>query len=161
MPTSTRPPLLLNFPHHSLHRHEPGVGPAATAILRAISKHLKMPKISTNAYFVDDVRAASAPNAETGDAAAFEARRRDGLWGYHGRCLCVDECRSALVCAVSLFRVRGTGKSQSHAIVLSVCVCAFSRTIYGHKEVPHQLSFREASGNPVVRKAAYARAPRR
>ena len=84
---------------------------------------------------VDDVRAALAPNAETGGAAAFEARRRDGLWGYAGRCLRVDECRSALVCSVSLFRVRGTGKSQSHAIVLSVCVCAFSSTIFGHKEV--------------------------
>ena len=34
---------------------------------------------------VDDVRATLAPNAETGGAAAFEARRRDGLWGYHGR----------------------------------------------------------------------------
>ena len=40
--------------------------------------------------------------------------------GVSGRCLCVDECRIALVCDVRLFRVRGTGKSQSHAIVLSV-----------------------------------------
>ena len=31
---------------------------------------------------VDIVRAALAPNVETGGAAAFEARRRDGLWGY-------------------------------------------------------------------------------
>ena len=111
-----------------------------TAILRAILKHLKMPKIPSEAY---SLTMCVQPSRRMWRRAVQLLTRLDGAtvcWGYHGRCLWVDECRSALVCSVSLFRVRGTGKSQSHAIVLSVCVCVFSRTIYGHKEVRPQLN---------------------
>ena len=119
---------------------EDGVGPALTAIFRAILKHLKMPKIPTEAYSWT----MSVPPSRRMWRRAVQLLSRLCVdwqtWGYDGRCLCVDLCRIASVCAVSLFRVRGTGKSQSHAIMLCVCLCVFSRTIFGHKEVPRGLS---------------------